>query len=147
MFFESSRLARLTALQATLDRTDQLDVELARNLVTHTCESNALQVLTDLIPLMAAGAWTDFSINLVQRRLPEWEITRLCYDDGLWWCSMNPKQPAYWAPFEVDEPHPVLPMAMLRALLTALVRQNCSVPSSRSQEHTVTLKPHRLAGL
>lgn len=130
MYLVSSKLERLAALKTTLDRADHLDEELVRSIILHTCQDNPFATLTTLRPVIEARAWTDLGFSLIAEQAPAWCVCRLCLDDGLWWCGMNPRVPALWAPCEVDEAHPVLAIAILKAFITALLRPACTpVPS------------------
>ena len=126
MYPVSSKLERLAALKTTLDRTSHLDEELVRSIILHTCQGNPFTTLATFRPMIEARSWTDLALRLIAEKMPTWCVCRLCLDDGLWWCGMNPRQPAYWTPCEVDEPHPVLAIAILKAFITALIRPACT---------------------
>ena len=128
MYPVSSKLERLAALKTTLDRTDHLDEELVRSIILHTCQGNPFTTLATFRPMIEARSWTDLGLGLIAEQMPTWCVCRLCLDDGLWWCAMNPRQPACWGPCEVDEPHPVLAIAILKAFVTALIRQGNPAP-------------------
>lgn len=131
MYPVSSRLERLAALKTTLDRADHLDEGLVRSIILHTCQGNPITTLTVFRPMIEARSWTDLGLGLIAEQNPTWCVCRLCLDDGLWWCGMNPRQPPCWTPCEVDEAHPVLAIAILKAFISTLIRPACtSVPSS-----------------
>src|SRR5690348_16868916 len=67
-----------------------------------------------------AEAYVDAALALIDTALPDWSVRRICYEDGEWWCAMNPRQPVYWEDDEVDEAHPVMALAILKAFVTAL---------------------------
>jgi len=94
MYLVSSKLDRLVALRTTLDRTDHLDEELIRAIILHTCESNPFATLSAFRPMIEARAWTDLGFGLIAKQAPTWCVCRLCLDDGLWWCGINPRLPA-----------------------------------------------------
>jgi hypothetical protein len=131
MYLVSSKLERLAALRTTLDRADHQDEELIRSIILHTCQGNPFATMASFHPMIEARAWTDLGFGLIAEQAPAWCVCRLCLDDGLWWCGMNPRVPALWAPCEVDEAHPVLAIAILKAFITALIRPACSpLPSA-----------------
>jgi len=38
--------------------------------------------------LIQSGAWTDAALALIDLELPLWQIRRLAYDDGEWYCAL-----------------------------------------------------------
>jgi hypothetical protein len=144
MYPGSSKLERLAALKTTLDRADRLDEELVRSIILHTCRGNPFVTLTAFRPMIEARAWMDLGLGLIAEQMPTWCVCRLCLDDGLWWCGMNPRQPAYWTPCEVDEPHPVLAVSILKAFITALIQPECTpVPSSSQRaQRRISIAAH-----
>jgi hypothetical protein len=68
--------------------------------------------------LLAAGAWTDAALALIELELPAWTLRRLVYEDGEWLCSLS-RQPNLPLAIDdvVDAHHPVLPLAILSALI------------------------------
>lgn len=69
---------------------------------------------------LAAHAWTDATLALIDLELPGWSMRRLVRDDGAWLCSLS-RTPNL--PIELDElaeaAHEALPLAILAALLEA----------------------------
>jgi hypothetical protein len=70
--------------------------------------------------LLAVGAWTDAALALVELELPAWTLRRLVYEDGEWFCSLS-QQPNLPLAIDdiIDAHHPVLPLAILSALIEA----------------------------
>jgi hypothetical protein len=71
--------------------------------------------------LIAAGAWTDVALALIELDLSEWTIRRLAYDGFEWHCSLT-KHCAVPAEFDddsVDGSHELLPLAIMSAFLEA----------------------------
>jgi len=70
--------------------------------------------------LIAAGAWTDAALALVELVLPAWHLRRLVCDDGEWQCSLSRE---LGLPVELDDTadahHALLPLAILGAFLEA----------------------------
>ena len=90
--------------------------------------------------LIAAGAWSDAALALVEIELPAWKLRRLVYEDSEWFCSLS-KQPNLPVALDdtADARHEVLPLAILSAFLEARrtigpVRETSSstVPQVRS---------------
>jgi len=72
---------------------------------------------------LADRAWTDAALALIALELPAWSVRRMVYEDGEWLCSLS-QQPG--VPIEIDDTvdaqHPVLSLAILRAVLDARQR-------------------------
>ena len=66
--------------------------------------------------LIAAGAWTDAVLALIDLVLPAWHLRRLVCEDGEWHCSLSRE---LHLPVDVDDTadahHALLPLAMLGA--------------------------------
>src|SRR6201995_2937271 len=39
--------------------------------------------------LIAAEAWTDAALALIDLELPQWQVRRLAYDEGEWHCALS----------------------------------------------------------
>lgn len=78
--------------------------------------------------LIAAGAWTDAALALIELVLPAWHLRRLVCEDGEWHCSLSQELAV---PEQVDDTadahHPLLPLAMLGAFEEA--RRRSGAPS------------------
>jgi len=70
--------------------------------------------------LLAAGAWTDAAMALIQLELPGWKSRRLAYENGEWLCSLSchPTSPLEFDD-TADANHDVMSLAILRAFLQA----------------------------
>lgn len=70
--------------------------------------------------LIAAGAWTDAALTLLEFELPAWKLRRLAYDGGEWFCSLSRQR---CLPVSLDDTadgsHELMPLAILRAFLQA----------------------------
>jgi hypothetical protein len=68
--------------------------------------------------LIATGAWTEAALALIEFELPGWSPRRLVHEDGEWFCSLSQQQNV---PLAIDDTadahHPVLPLAILSALI------------------------------
>jgi len=74
--------------------------------------------------MLTNAAWTDAAITLIALELPAWAIRRLVYEDGEWICTLSRQLNL---PPEIDDAvdshHPVLPLAILSALIEARARK------------------------
>jgi hypothetical protein len=138
------------------DRSDRLrrlrdDVRAAQN-VTRRLMAEAFAALGErhsalpsaapvqrVAALLEAEAWTDAALALLALELPHWTLRRIAYDDGEWRCSLGTQRPLpEWLDDTVEASHPMLPLAIVAAMIEAriatptdadAVRQ--SVPSVR----------------
>jgi hypothetical protein len=70
--------------------------------------------------LVAAQAWTDAALALVELRLPRWSIARLVFDDGEWHCALSKHHLIPdWLDDSIETKHEVLPLAILAAAIEA----------------------------
>lgn len=69
---------------------------------------------------LAAAAWTDAALALIDLELPGWSMRRLILDNGVWLCSLSHSPNL---PIELDDcaeaTHEVLPLAIIAVLLEA----------------------------
>lgn len=70
--------------------------------------------------LIAAGAWADAALALLELELPQWSLRRIVREDGEWHCCLS-RQPQL--PLGLDEvaeaSHEILALAILVAFLQA----------------------------
>ena len=80
--------------------------------------------------LIAAEAWTDAALALIELELPRWHIRRLAYDEGEWHCALSPQRELpEWLDQAIETHHIDLPLAILSAFAEA---QRISASSSRT---------------
>jgi hypothetical protein len=97
------------------------------------CETAAKPRINRLI---AAGAWTDAALALVQLELPQWSLRRIVYEDGEWHCCLS-RQPQLPLGFDevAEASHEILSLAILVAFLEA--RRHAAASAT-----AVTTVPH-----
>jgi hypothetical protein len=79
--------------------------------------------------LIKLGAWTDAALALLDLELPQWQIRRLAYDDGEWYCSLSrERELPDWLDQPIETHHADLALAILSAFVEA---QRIDPPSSR----------------
>jgi hypothetical protein len=94
--------------------------------------------------LIAAGAWTDATLVLIELELPAWSLRRLIREDYEWFCSLS-RQPNLPATLDVtaDAHHDSIPLAILLAFLQA--RRTAEIaPTAISVTPHVPLGPHSM---
>jgi hypothetical protein len=82
--------------------------------------------------LIAAEAWTDAALTLIELETPNWKLRGLEYQDGEWFCSLStePNMPVV-IDDTADARHEIPALAILSAFLDAL-RKNSEIHETRS---------------
>jgi hypothetical protein len=79
--------------------------------------------------LIRSAAWTDAALALIDLELPFWQVRRLAYDDGEWYCALSrERELPDWLDQSIEAGHPDLALAILSAFVEA---QRISEPESR----------------
>jgi hypothetical protein len=90
--------------------------------------------------LVEAGAWTDAALALLDLELPRWTLRRLVYEDGEWRCCLGRQWPLpEWLDDTVEAGHPVLPLAILDALIEARAAAPTSASDARRSVPSIRL--------
>ena len=80
--------------------------------------------------LMAAGAWMDTALALIDLELPQWQVRRITYDEGEWYCALSrERELPDWLDQSVEAHHADLPLAILSAFVDI---GHLSAPSNRT---------------
>jgi len=80
--------------------------------------------------LILAQAWTDAALALIELELPQWQIRRLAYDEGEWYCALSrQRELPDWLDQSIETHHADLALAILSAFVEA---RSVSAPSSRT---------------
>src|ERR1700676_4043747 len=80
--------------------------------------------------LIGSEAWTDAALALIDLELPLWQVRRIAYDEGEWYCALSrERELPDWLDSSIEAPHPDLALAILSAFAEA---QRISAPSSRT---------------
>ncbi|WP_051382493.1 hypothetical protein [Bradyrhizobium sp. Tv2a-2] len=70
--------------------------------------------------LIAEEAWIEVALALIDLELPQWQLRRLAYDAGEWYCALSRRRELPdWLDQAVEGSHPDLPRALLQAFLEA----------------------------
>ena len=79
--------------------------------------------------LIRLGAWTDAALALIELELPQWQVRRLAYDDGEWYCALSrERELPDWLGDSVEGRHADLALAILSAFVEV---QRDRAPASR----------------
>lgn len=80
--------------------------------------------------LIRLGAWTDSALALIELELPQWQVRRLAYDDGEWYCALSrERELPDWLDASVESRHADLALAILSAFVEV---QRLSVTSPQT---------------
>jgi hypothetical protein len=83
--------------------------------------------------LIAAAAWTEAALALIELELPQWQLRRIAYDSGEWHCALSrERELPDWLDQSIEARHADLALAILTALVdtlrTVAPRPRTSVP-------------------
>src|SRR5438128_5330824 len=103
------------------------------DLIKQTCgrfPSNSQNSKTARIErLIQSQAWTDAVLALIDLELPQWQIRRIAYDEGEWYCALSrQRELPEWLDQSVEARHADLALALLSAFVEA---QRTNAPLSR----------------
>src|SRR5882757_2206122 len=86
--------------------------------------------------LIQSGAWTDTALALIDLELPQWQVRRLAYDQGEWYCALSrERELPEWLDQSIEGRHADLALAIVSAFVEA---QQIAAPSSRTSVPAVT---------
>jgi hypothetical protein len=79
--------------------------------------------------LIQNAAWTDAALALIDLELPLWQVRRIAYDEGEWYCALSrERELPDWLDRSIEARHADLALAILSAFVDA---QRISAPQSR----------------
>jgi hypothetical protein len=85
--------------------------------------------------LIGSCAWTDAALALIDLELPFWQVRRLAYDDGEWYCALSrERELPDWLDQSIEARHADLALAIVSAFIEA---QRISEPESRPSVPTI----------
>jgi len=92
--------------------------------------------------LINAEAWADAALALLELELPRWQVRRMVYDGGEWYCALSRKRELPdWLDDSIEARHPDLALALLSALAEA---QTLTEDSNRPSVPPVRQTPELL---
>ena len=78
--------------------------------------------------LIQTEAWTDAALALIDLELPLWQVRRIAYDEGEWYCALSrERELPDWLDRSVEARHADLALAILSAFVEA---QRIASPAS-----------------
>ena len=80
--------------------------------------------------LIQSHAWTDAALALIDLELPQWQLRRVAYDQGEWYCALSrERELPDWLDQSIEARHTDLALAILSAFVEA---QRVSPPATRT---------------
>jgi hypothetical protein len=124
MLFAPDPDRRLVELQDQLRRAQVVSPDLMSKVVAGACTRvfvpSCAAKLAKIDRLIAAEAWTEAALALVELELPQWKLRRIVYEEGAWLCSLStPWNLPVWLGDCAETRHESLPLAILSALIEA----------------------------
>jgi hypothetical protein len=112
--------------------------ELMSDVIAETCRRFPSVGQTDktarIERLIASKAWTDAALTLIDLELPLWQVRRLAYDEGEWYCALSrERELPDWLDQSIEARHADLPLAILSAFVDA---RRVTASSSRTSVPT-----------
>jgi hypothetical protein len=86
--------------------------------------------------LIKSEAWTEAALALIDLELPLWQVRRIAYDEGEWYCALSrERELPDWLDRSIETRHADLALAILSAFVEA---QRVSTPQSRPSVPSVS---------
>ena len=80
--------------------------------------------------LIQSHDWTDAALALIDLELPQWQLRRVAYDQGEWYCALSrERELPDWLDQSIEARHADLALAILSAFVEA---QRVSPPATRT---------------
>ena len=90
--------------------------------------------------LIYSQAWVDALLSLIDLELPLWQVRRIAYDEGEWYCALSrERELPDWLDRSIEARHADLPLAILSAFVEV---QRIAAPSSRQSVPAVARDLH-----
>jgi hypothetical protein len=114
----------LGELNAGLQDAGAADAALVNEVIGAACRRYPSLGQTEktarLAQLIQSGAWIDVALALIDLELPMWQVRRLAYDDGEWYCALSrERELPDWLDQSIEAHHTDLSLAILSAFVEA----------------------------
>jgi hypothetical protein len=124
----------LGELNARLRDAGAADAALVNEIISAACRRYPSLGQTEktrrLEQLIRSAAWTDAALALIDLELPMWQVRRLAFDDGEWYCALSrERQLPDWLDQSIEGRHVDLALAILSAFVEA---RRLNAPESRT---------------
>jgi hypothetical protein len=126
-------------LSDRLRDADGVTAELMSEIIGETCRRfpslGQTEKTARIERLIYSNAWTDAALALIDLELPLWQVRRIIYDEGEWYCALSrERELPDWLDRSIEAHHADLALAILSAYVEA---QCVSAPSSKTSVPTV----------
>jgi hypothetical protein len=133
----------LGALAVRIGKACEADAALMAEVIAAACRRypslGQSEKTARLERLVRYGAWTEAALALIDLELPLWQVRRIVYDDGEWYCALSrERELPDWLDQCIEGRHAELSLA----ILSAFVEVQRILPQSRTSVPNV----HRGAG-
>jgi hypothetical protein len=92
--------------------------------------------------LIESEAWTDAALALVELELPQWQVRRIAYDKGEWYCALSrARELPDWLDQSIETRHMDISLAILIAFVDA---RRISTPLTATSVPTVPRETNAL---
>jgi hypothetical protein len=113
---------------------DAVTAELMSEIIGETCRRfpamGQREKTARLERLIATSAWIDAALALIDLELPMWQVRRLAYDEGEWYCALSrQRELPDWLDQSIEGHHADLALAILSAFVDA---RGIAAPSRRT---------------
>jgi hypothetical protein len=121
-------------LHDRLRDTNAVTAELMSEIIGETCRrfpaTGQREKTARLERLIATSAWIDAALALIDLELPMWQVRRLAYDEGEWYCALSrQRELPDWLDQSIEGHHADLALAILSAFVDA---QRLAGPAGRT---------------
>ena len=135
------KFSDLGELSARLRDAAKANTDLVNEVIGSACRRYPSLGQTEktvrLTKLIQFGAWTDAALTLIELEIPLWQVRRLAYDDGEWYCALSrERELPDWLDQSIEARHADLSLAILCAFVEArrisAAESRTSVPDVRN---------------
>ena len=133
MFLHSIRSEQLATLAGRVSVADEATPEMLFEIAAETARRlSAPGEATQLHQLIEAGALTEAAFAVIHLELPLWQIRRITYDEGEWYCAISrQRELPEWLDEAIETAHASLTLAIVSVYIETLRQIEASREPSR----------------
>lgn len=123
MYSNSENSSQLAAIAQELCVNEHASADLLCSIAKKTCQRFPKESanFAQISKLIAAGAFTEAVLTLVEFELPQWKLRRLAYDEEQWRCALSRQRKLpEWLEQSVEANHTDLTLAIALAYIKVL---------------------------
>jgi hypothetical protein len=135
-----SEIHRPLELSDRLRDAHAVTAELMSEIIAETCRRfpsvGPADKTARIKRLIGSGAWTEAALALIELELPLWQVRRIAYDEGEWFCALSrERELPDWLDRSIEARHADLALAILSAFVDA---ERLAAPASKTSVPTVS---------